>query len=51
MFWPNVGRKYLDFFSEIALANEVQRKRRDRKVLAAISGKGGGLVPRMWVNN
>jgi glycosyltransferase involved in cell wall biosynthesis len=45
MFWPNVGRKYLDVLSRIASASEMPRKRRDRKVLAAIGGKGGALVP------
>jgi glycosyltransferase involved in cell wall biosynthesis len=45
MFWPNVGRKYLDVLSRIASGSEVPRKRRDRKVLAAIGGEGGALVP------
>jgi polysaccharide biosynthesis protein PslF len=44
MFWPSVGRKYLDVFSTIASANELQRKLPDRKVFAAIGGKGGSLV-------
>lgn len=32
MFWPNVGRQYLDFFSQIASQNELSRNWLDRKV-------------------
>ena len=42
MFWPSVGRKYLNFFSQIASANEVQRERRE--VSATASGKGSRLL-------
>jgi glycosyltransferase involved in cell wall biosynthesis len=42
MFWPSVGRKYLNFFSQIASANEVQRERRE--VFATASGKGSRLL-------
>ena len=42
MFWPSVGRKYLNFFSQIASANVVQREHRE--VFVATSGKGSRLV-------
>jgi polysaccharide biosynthesis protein PslF len=32
MFWPNVGRQYLEFFGQIALENETSRLRLDRGV-------------------
>lgn len=35
MFWPNVGRQYLQFFSKIAAANEVQVEQPDRVAVAA----------------
>ena len=57
MFWPNVGRKYLDVFSRIASANERQRERPDRKVFRShqrqgrqIGSRAGGrlVLARDW---
>ena len=42
MFWPSVGRKYLNFFSQVASANEVQREHHE--VFATLSGRGSRLV-------
>jgi polysaccharide biosynthesis protein PslF len=34
MFWPSVGRQYLDFFSQIASQNELSRNWLDRTVVS-----------------
>jgi glycosyltransferase involved in cell wall biosynthesis len=34
MFWPNVGRQYLDLFSRVASADESRRERIDSRALA-----------------
>jgi glycosyltransferase involved in cell wall biosynthesis len=39
MFWPNVGRQYLDCFSQVALANEAAPRHASRNVLAKSLGK------------
>jgi polysaccharide biosynthesis protein PslF len=44
MFWPNVGRKYLDFFTQVASADEVQPERPNLRVFAKPSGNGNRLV-------
>ncbi len=43
MFWPNVGRLYLELFGRIA-SSKSQVERMDRRVFAAPSGKGNMLV-------
>jgi len=40
MFWPNVGRQYLDFFSEVLAASEWRLDRLHRAVFAKPSGNG-----------
>ena len=35
MFWPNVGRQYLEFFSEVAFPREKRRNRVCSEVLSA----------------
>jgi polysaccharide biosynthesis protein PslF len=37
MFWPNVGRRYLDFFCRIVAASEPKRPRRYRGVVTGAS--------------
>jgi glycosyltransferase involved in cell wall biosynthesis len=44
MFWPNVGQKYLEFFTRIASADMGQWKHLGRKIFAMPSGKGSRLV-------
>ena len=38
MSWPNVGRQYLEFFSQVVHANEASRERLYRRVFPASSG-------------
>lgn len=38
MFWPNVGRQYLEFFSQVAETNEATRERLHPQILPASSG-------------
>ena len=38
MFWPNVGRQYLDFFSRIASVSDGNPQRNHRRVLATPGG-------------
>jgi polysaccharide biosynthesis protein PslF len=38
MFWPNVGRQYLEFFSQIASENDTSRRWLDRKTSSASKG-------------
>jgi glycosyltransferase involved in cell wall biosynthesis len=38
MFWPNVGRQYLEFFSQVVHADEASRVQLFPKVLPASSG-------------
>jgi glycosyltransferase involved in cell wall biosynthesis len=40
MFWPNVGRQYLDVFSQIVSASEAKLERLYRTVVATPSGNG-----------
>jgi hypothetical protein len=40
MFWPNVGRRYLDFFIEVVSASEWRLDRLHRAVFATPSGNG-----------
>jgi glycosyltransferase involved in cell wall biosynthesis len=40
MFWPNVGRQYLEFFDQVASAGERRLGRRYPKALAPPSGMG-----------
>lgn len=40
MFWPNVGRQYLEFFSQTASAREMRLGRIRRKVFATPGGNG-----------
>jgi glycosyltransferase involved in cell wall biosynthesis len=40
MFWPNVGRQYLDFFGEVLAASEWNLDRPHRAVFAQQSGNG-----------
>jgi glycosyltransferase involved in cell wall biosynthesis len=40
MFWPNVGRQYLEFFRQIVSASEKRLGRLYRKVCATPSGNG-----------
>jgi glycosyltransferase involved in cell wall biosynthesis len=40
MFWPNVGRQYLEFFSRIVSASEERLDRLYRTVLVTPGGKG-----------
>jgi glycosyltransferase involved in cell wall biosynthesis len=40
MFWPNVGRQYLDLFSQVATAYETAVLPRFRQAVAAPSGNG-----------
>jgi glycosyltransferase involved in cell wall biosynthesis len=44
MFWPNVGRRYLELFTRVVSANEARLERTDRRIFAIPSGKGGILV-------
>ncbi len=37
MFWPNVGRQYLEFFNQVVEAHEATRERLFPQVLAASS--------------
>jgi len=39
MFWPNVGRQYLDFFSRIAFASRTRSERLYRRIFATPGGK------------
>ena len=39
MFWPNVGRQYLEFFDQIASENETSRQWLDRRASAAPRGE------------
>jgi glycosyltransferase involved in cell wall biosynthesis len=39
MFWPNVGRQYLEFFEQIASENAVTRSWLDRRVSLTPNGK------------
>ena len=39
MFWPNVGRQYLEFFDEIASENETSRRRLDRRASSTSKGE------------
>ncbi len=39
MFWPNVGRQYLEFFSQVASAREKRLDRLHRAVFATTSGQ------------
>jgi glycosyltransferase involved in cell wall biosynthesis len=39
MFWPNVGRQYLDCFSRVALANETAPRHISRNALTKPGGK------------
>jgi glycosyltransferase involved in cell wall biosynthesis len=41
MFWPNVGRRYLDFFARVVSAGETAVAPRLRRALAAPSGECG----------
>jgi glycosyltransferase involved in cell wall biosynthesis len=45
MFWPTVGRQYLEFFTQIASVDVAQREYLDRRVFAMPSGNGRMLVP------
>jgi polysaccharide biosynthesis protein PslF len=47
MFWPNVGRQYLEFFAQIASANEVLRPWLQRRIAATCGGQRwpSALVP------
>ncbi|HLA83285.1 MAG TPA: glycosyltransferase family 4 protein [Thermoguttaceae bacterium] len=38
MFWPNVGRKYLEFFDQVATQGEISRQRPDRR--ASVTSRG-----------
>jgi len=38
MSWPNVGRQYLEFFSDVADADEIKRKRMFRSVSPVTNG-------------
>src|SRR5262249_52738435 len=40
MFWPNVGRSYLEFFSQIASTSWARRERLPRRTLAPRGGRG-----------
>ncbi len=40
MFWPNVGRQYLDLFARIVSERELNMKRLDKEVFATPSGSG-----------
>ncbi|MEX2137830.1 MAG: glycosyltransferase family 4 protein [Pirellulales bacterium] len=47
MFWPNVGRQYLEFYNEIATASRTRRERLFRTIystaaLATVSSNGAG---------
>jgi glycosyltransferase involved in cell wall biosynthesis len=39
MFWPNVGRQYLEFFSQIVSANKAARQRHPRSALVTSKGR------------
>lgn len=39
MFWPNVGRQYLDCFSRVALGNEIAPRHPSRNALTKSRGK------------
>jgi glycosyltransferase involved in cell wall biosynthesis len=41
MFWPNVGRQYLEFFRQMATASETGLERLYRQVVGTPNGKGG----------
>jgi glycosyltransferase involved in cell wall biosynthesis len=41
MFWPNVGRRYLDFFARVASAGETTVAPRRRRAFATPSGEYG----------
>lgn len=39
MFWPNVGRQYLELFTRVVSANEASRERRDRRFSQYVDSK------------
>ena len=39
MFWPNVGRQYLELFDEVTAENTTNRQRPDRSVTSTTGGK------------
>lgn len=40
MFWPNVGRQYLELFNQIVSANQEELDGLDRKTFATVNGNG-----------
>jgi glycosyltransferase involved in cell wall biosynthesis len=39
MFWPNVGRQYLELFTRVVSANEASRERMDRRISQYVDSK------------
>ena len=39
MYWPNVGRRYLEFFNQIAKGNDTERVHRDLQAVGPNWGK------------
>ena len=48
MFWPNVGRQYLELFGQIASENETSRQWLDRKASSTPGGQRRASDPRAW---
>jgi hypothetical protein len=39
MFWPNVGRQYLDLFSRVVFSSRTRSERLHRRIFTAPGGK------------